>query len=172
MLRSMEDRLVVTALADGLVAAHFGPLFLPLFLDNATVATLDVMEREEEALIRRVQPDKITVVALVPEFGTKEMPAGVRRKSGELFARFSPHLLGAGTVIGGSGFFASLIRSVVAGAAIVSRSRVPQKAFSRVDDAIAWAAALPGQSPAIARSRAAIVAAAHRLAIDNGVEIE
>lgn len=166
----MGGRLVITDRTDRMVTAAWGPLFLPLFLDGATLESLEVMDREEGAIIRR-HPAGVTVLALVPELPTKAVASGVRDKSTEMFGRYAPHLLGAGTVVGGSGFFASLIRSMVAGAALLSRSRVPQKTFARVDDAVRWASELPRQHPSIAREREAIVEAIQGLAIEHGVDL-
>ncbi len=166
----MGGRLVITDRTDGIVTAHWGPLYLPLFLDSASMASLSVMDREEGALLRR-HPDGITVITLVPELPLAAMPSDVRAKVAEMFGRYAPSLRGAATVIAGSGFFPSLIRSIVSGAALASRSRVPQKSFSRIDDAIDWAAELPGQPASVASERAEIVDALNRMAFEHGVEL-
>ncbi|MEZ4336890.1 MAG: hypothetical protein R3B82_09705 [Sandaracinaceae bacterium] len=166
----MGGRLVITDRTERIVTAHWGPLYLPLFLDSATLDALEVVDREEGALIRR-HPDGITVVALVPELPLAPLPAGLRDKTAEMFGRHAPGVLGVATVIAGRGFFPSLIRSIVSGAAMMSRTRVPQKTFAEAESAIEWAAQLPRQRPEIAGERSAIVEAVRAMAADHGAEL-
>jgi len=167
----MGGRLDVRGADGGIVCACWGPVFLPLFLRGGTLASLDLMDRVEGELVAE-HPRQVTVIALVPQFDFEAMPPGVREKSTEMFAKYKGDLIGTATVVGGSGFFPSLIRSVVSGAALLSRSRVPQKSFARVEDALGWAATLEGQVPTLAAQVQDVASACRRLAIDHGQRLE
>lgn len=151
--------------------AEWDSVFVALLRENASVEMLGVMRRKEQAMLRRRRGEPISVFTIVPSIELKPIAEDVRKMSTEMMAEFGPQLRGTATVIGGSGFFPSLVRSLLAGIAVFSRVKTPQKSFGDVGRAVDWVAALDDQTEGVRGSSDEFAAALEEMLREADVSL-
>lgn len=140
------------------VIGSIGTLFVTICRRAPRLAMLEAIDRTEGAFIARVRAP-IRSLFILRDIALVAPPdAEFRAKSDYLMQKYTPSLVGTAQVIEGAGFGASLMRGFITGVTIVSRQKVPTRAFATVDAAVGWLAGL-GVADPVLEDRAAIAAA-------------
>lgn len=92
----------------------------------------------------------------------------VREASQRNLREFTDVTLGSAMVVEAGGMRASFFRSVITGIHLVTRSKVPQKVFDNIDEAVRWLLSQPGLDPTTASSVDDILAGVQQLADQYG----
>lgn len=86
----------------------------------------------------RAQKKRFAMFVVVDERAGLEMPKEVRAALGELLKEYQKDLLASVVVFEGSGFRASIVRSVVATIALVNRLEFPSTVEAKTLDGATW----------------------------------
>lgn len=113
---------------NGLAIATCGPVFVNLFYAPPTVQRLDELVKYQRALVERVP--RHAVLSLVDPGVGREMGDDARRYARGLNDEMAPYTMGHCFVVLGSGFFAAMARSVIAGIQLLSRTKAPWRVTS------------------------------------------
>jgi hypothetical protein len=136
MSASGVERLEVHAAHADIRVGNYGPVHLVAYHGTPTVTTLRTSERYHR-LLRGRFPRGTAILSWVAG-GLKMPDKDVRDVGSELFKAVAPQIWCSATVIPGEGFWASAARSVLTGIQILSRSPCPDRAFGKIDEAVAW----------------------------------
>lgn len=101
-----------------------------------TVEALEVTERSSFDLASRC-PGGLFVLTTV-ELGLELPSSAARKKSSEVLARTSAHMLASATVVDASGLWAAAARTAVGAIMRFSNVHVPNKVFGSVQEAGHW----------------------------------
>jgi hypothetical protein len=113
-----------------------------------------VLRKELERLARGASAGLGLIVIIEP---SATSPPGDERKRFAAINREVAGLKGVAVVFEGSGFKASAVRSVAAAIAFLSRSPIPHKVFSTIEEAVRWMGSVvddvaPDQTAALAHA--------------------
>lgn len=141
----------------GVRISYAGGVFMNLFYGPPTKERLDWLFAREQQLIGAT-PKFSSISIIDPRVG-KEMPSDARQRAKEITDHWDGRMIASCTVIGGTGFFAALVRSVTMGILFVSARKLAWHVTSDVDEAVRFVADVH------AKERVAIDAGAVREAI-------
>jgi serine/threonine protein kinase len=152
--RSGTTELRILHREHGLVAAHFGAVCVAVWRENSTLARI---ERQRDALAHVVAgyPGEASFLCVVESTSAPPDEAG-RRASSRMIEDLGANLRAVAIVIEGSGFRASIVRSVAAGIVLLARSKTktPVAYFAGLEGGVSWLgrSANLGSERAIVRS--------------------
>ena len=118
------------------LAATYRNVFITAWWGDTTVARLKRVGELQEDVARRLSKGFVAL-ALIRSSNTN-LPADVRSEAERLSKTPAANMRAIAQVISGSGFAASMIRSVATGMQIVSRMPKPTKIFDTLDTAATW----------------------------------
>jgi hypothetical protein len=131
-----DTALVVRAGDAAVRIGSFGPVHIVIYVDTPTLDGLRLSHRQHLSLMaERSEP---TSLLSVISAGLPLPPSSVRKLGAQLLAEVQSRISCMATVVEGSGFWASAIRSVLTGIQLVVRSPKPNRAFATIDDAAAY----------------------------------
>lgn len=125
---------------DGHALATCGCIFVNVFYAPPTVARLDELHAYQLKLLERVK--RHAVVTIIDPGVGKEMADDARKRARVIATEMEPFTIGQSFIVLGSGFFAAMTRSVIAGIQLVSRARAPWRVTSDHNDAVSFIAEL------------------------------
>jgi hypothetical protein len=129
-----------------LAVARFERVVITLIREDPTFPFLDAAQDLGRKLFRLYGPNGVGSLTLIP--GQVPIPDAKFRERAKVYTKESAAWLCAGaTVVGGEGFAASVIRSVVS-AITLFEAGPPRRVFSSVDGASEWLAIRTGTPPA------------------------
>jgi hypothetical protein len=138
---SSSSALEVRCEADHFCVARRGPLVVVVWgreVEGPDLERLSEVQREVVAAFGHC------LVLSIVRAGLTMMVKDEVRKGGENNLReFGSTTLGSAMVIETGGLRASFFRSVITGIQLVARSRVPQKVFDNIDEALRWLLSQP-----------------------------
>ena len=136
----MEDGALLVLRAEDAVVriGSFGPVHIVVYVDTPTLEALRVSHRYHRALMRE-RDEPTSLLSVIPA-GLPIPSSDVRKAGTDLLAEVQPHICCMATVVEGTGFWASAIRSVLTGIQLVVRSPKPNRAFARIEEAAAYIA--------------------------------
>ena len=120
---------------DGVGIAVCGPVFMTIFFAPPTVERLNrliVVQRKE------MTRDRHVVISFIDPGVGKEMTDQARKRAKEISDEMDPYTIANCLIVLGEGFFASMVRSVVAGIMLFSRQKHPWKVFGDIDAGLKW----------------------------------
>ncbi len=118
------------------LAATYRNVFITAWWGDTTVERLKRVGEFQEDVARRMSKGFVAL-ALIRSANTN-LPADVRAEAERLSKTPAPNMKAIAQVIYGSGFAASMIRSVATGMQIVSRMPKPTKIFDTLETAATW----------------------------------
>lgn len=123
----------------GIGLALSGSVFINMLYGPPTAALLD-----ELVLVQRKEmtTGRHAILTLIDPRVGKEMPAAARLRAKEISDEMEPYTMCNCFVVIGTGFFAAMVRSVVAGIQLFSSQKHPWKVTSGIDEALPWLTAL------------------------------
>jgi hypothetical protein len=133
---------VVTFAADGCVMGYWNGVSIVTWGTQATTALLAELEKMSEQLL--AQKPRVSTVQMVVD-GTPLPAADARAALGALTQRYAQHMVCAATLLQGSGFWASAIRSLITSMQMIERWRFETKTFADVKDVADWVAPLQAE---------------------------
>ena len=119
----------------GLGLAMSGSVFINMLYGPPTVALLEEIIRVQRKEMTHARHAILTIID--PRVG-KEMPAAARQRAREISNEMEPHTMCNCFIVVGTGFFAAMVRSVVAGIQLFSKQKHPWKVTSGLDEAVPW----------------------------------
>ncbi len=146
----------------GVRVAFVPPVFLSAFYAPPTRAGLDFLfdcEREWVADLPH-----FCAIAFVDLRVGKEMPSDARARAKEITEQFGDRMLCTITVVEGTGFFPALVRSVLAGIQLLSRSSSAMYVTPNLEDALERVHAVAAPRGLVIDDAAVAAAAARMLA--------
>lgn len=116
------------------------------YMAAGTLASLDENARHQQALL-----------AAYPKISSLQIMSGpvgkvddaLKKKAAEMTKAIENKCFGSAIVIPGSSLGAMMIRTVVTGINMVSKSNTPQKCFATIGEALSWLQSFPGQDPQV-----------------------
>lgn len=125
---------------------HAGPLSVCIWRGAPTPAAVRALASEQGRLAERHgRISSLVVVRPARRVGRSDPE--VEALTVELAAKFGSHGVGSAVVIEGSGVSAAIAHGQHA--RVLPHLNAPSETFSRVAEALAWIARLPGQDPAL-----------------------
>jgi len=122
----------------GLVIATEKNLMGCLYADVPQAAFFERMRQVELGLLRSF-PSGMGIFNLIMRPGKMfSMPSAVRHQAAALGTEMAPRTVAIANCVEAQGFFAATARSLIAGVAVLSQNRTPQRTFDRVDEALTW----------------------------------
>lgn len=135
--------MTVTYRDEGVCCARWRSVFVAVYLQSGTLEALEAMDREEARFA--AEHARFSLITIVPKVEMKRPPTGLSEKATEMMKRYGPQLVGAAAVISGQGFLASLARSVMSAATMMSRTKADTKTVASIRAATDWLGARPDQ---------------------------
>lgn len=129
-------RLAITARADGLTMASFGPVCIAVWETKPTPALFEIQRAHLAAAVARY-PTRAKFMCVVSRHADPP-DQEVRDASSKMIASHAGNLAGCACVIEGSGFRSALTRTVLTGILFVIRSPVPYVFCESVPAACKW----------------------------------
>jgi hypothetical protein len=125
---------------DAIAIASCGPLFINVFYGPATVARIEELGRHQRDHVKRMR--RHAVLSLIDPGVGKEMGDDARKAARALSDEMVPHVAAHCFVVLGTGFFAALARSVIAGVQLLTRSKGPWRVTSDATEGLAFLAGI------------------------------
>lgn len=119
-----------------------GSLLVVDYVTAGTVESLEETARQQHALI--AERGKISMIQVVTG-AVGKVDDAVKKKAAEMTKALEGKVFGSAIVIPGSSLSAMMLRTVVTGINMVSKSSTPQKCYGTVEEALNWLKAFPGQ---------------------------
>jgi hypothetical protein len=130
--------------------ATVGSLYVQVCQRTTRLDLLEAIDRTEGAFLAKVGAPIRSLFVIRNIALTGPPDAAFRTKAAYLMEKYSPSLVGTAQVIEGSGFGTSIMRAFVTGITIVSRQKVPTRAFAALEPSLAWLAGLGTADPSLA----------------------
>jgi hypothetical protein len=124
------EKYTVHLLDDGVGVASCGPVFLTQFYGAPTVAKLNRLYEVQRPIMTAQRYAVMTIID--PRVG-KDIDGDARHRAKQISNEMEPHTMAMAFVVLGTGFFASMVRSVVAGVQLFSNQRSPWKVVADVN---------------------------------------
>lgn len=121
-----------------------GSLFVSVYRATTSLASLDQLEKYETQH-SQANPKFSTLSVITQVKDLVKVDDAVRARGVELSNRFEASVRGSAIVVSVHGLTAVIIRSFLSAFFLLSKSSMPIKTFSNLEDALAWLRALPGQ---------------------------
>jgi hypothetical protein len=119
-----------------------GSLVVVDYQQTGTVEVLEELLRFQQSVV--LQKGHLTLLQVVTGPMGK-MDDAVKKKAAEITKLMEKALVGSAIVIPGTSLGAMMIRTVVTGINMLSRSATPSKCFGTIPEAVAFLHSLPGQ---------------------------
>jgi hypothetical protein len=133
-----------------------GPLLVVDYVTAGTVESLEDTFKHQQALI--ASHGKISTLQIVTG-AVGKIDDAVKKKAAEMTKAMENKVFGSAIVIPGTSLSAMMIRTVVTGINMVSKSSTPQKCYGTVAEALTWLQSFPGQSPEVMKIKASEIEA-------------
>lgn len=123
-----------------------GTLLLCEYVSNATVESLEEVSKAQQAIV--AAHGKVSSLQFVSgELG--KVDDAVKKKAAEMTKMLEKQTVGSAVVMPGNSLSAMMIRTVVTGINMMSRSTSPTKCYATITEALSWLQSLPTQDPAV-----------------------
>ncbi|MBM4782523.1 MAG: hypothetical protein GQE15_33020 [Archangiaceae bacterium] len=132
----------IPARSPGIRLFSSGPLLVVEYVTAGTVESLDETSRHQHELIS--QHGKISILQMVTG-AVGKVDDAVKKKAADMTKSLEGKVFGSAIVIPGTSLSTAMLRTVVTGINMLSKSSTPQKCYGTIEDALAWLKSLPGQ---------------------------
>jgi hypothetical protein len=127
------EKYTIHCLDGELGIASCGPVFLTMFYGTPTVAKLNRLADVQRPIM--VNERHVVMTIIDPRVG-RDIDADARHRAKQISNEMAPHTIAMAFVVLGTGFFASMVRSVVAGIQLFSNQKAPWKVIGDVDSGL------------------------------------
>lgn len=127
----------------GVRVGAVGPLLISAYSQLPDVAALEQLEAVQ-ARHAAASGGKLLLCNVVTVEKLAAPPSEVREHSAKMQERLDAYSLGSATVLRMGGLSAVVARGFMAALALVTHSKIPNRVFKDIDEAVAWLMSLPG----------------------------
>jgi hypothetical protein len=123
---------------DRVCAACWGSVFFEIWFAPGTAAHFRLLRGHQVKYARSYPGQKVALFTVVMFTSLPPLDRETRRELDERTHAMTPHVLAGVVVLPAQGFVASVVRSVLAGAALLRRPAHSSKVCTSIEDGCAW----------------------------------